>query len=47
MRQTEFIDPATPAVEYEPPELYEVGDVIQLTNGSTSNDTADRKAYYY
>lgn len=32
---------------YEPPTLTVVGDVVELTNGTTSNDTADRKAYYY
>jgi hypothetical protein len=35
------------APEYETPTLAEVGDVAVLTNGTNSNDTADRKSYYY
>lgn len=32
---------------YEVPELVEVGDVVELTNGHRFNDTADMKRYYY
>ncbi len=32
---------------YAPMELIDAGDVVELTNGTTSNDTADRKAYYW
>lgn len=32
---------------YEMPELVKVGDVVELTNGASFNDTADRKVYYY
>lgn len=32
---------------YEPPELLEVGDVVELTNGHRFDDTADMKRYYY
>ncbi|MGH3632386.1 MAG: lasso RiPP family leader peptide-containing protein [Sciscionella sp.] len=32
---------------YEPPELVEVGNVIELTHGSSFDDTADKKRWYY
>lgn len=32
---------------YVAPELVEVGDVVELTHGTSFNDTADRKVYYY
>ncbi|MGH3451175.1 MAG: hypothetical protein ACRDQW_10700 [Haloechinothrix sp.] len=32
---------------YVPMVLVDAGDVVELTNGTTSNDTADRKAYYW
>jgi len=36
-----------PVELYEAPELVEVGDVVELTNGHRFNDTADMKRYYY
>jgi hypothetical protein len=34
-------------VRYEPPTFDEVGDVVELTRGTGSDDTADMKKYYY
>lgn len=39
--------PATQEVAYEPPQIRVLGDVVELTKGSRSDDTADMKAYYY
>lgn len=33
--------------QYETPVLEEVGDVATLTNGTSFDDTADRKRWYY
>jgi hypothetical protein len=32
---------------YETPQVIELGDVVELTNGNTSEDTADMSQYYY
>jgi len=34
-------------LRYEPPVLEEVDDVAALTNGTSFDDTADRKIYYF
>lgn len=33
--------------EYETPTVTELGDVVELTNGNTDQDTADMKQYYF
>lgn len=33
--------------QYEAPVLEEVGEVAALTNGTSFDDTADRKSFYY
>ena len=45
--KTEEMHERAPATPFEPPLLTVLGDVVDLTTGSTSNDTADLKAYYY
>lgn len=35
------------AAEWETPRITTAGDVVELTLGNTSNDTADMKAYYW
>lgn len=35
------------AERYEAPTLVEVGDIVELTNGTRAHDTADMKRYYY
>lgn len=32
---------------YETPQVIELGDVVELTNGNTNEDTADMSQYYY
>jgi hypothetical protein len=34
-------------LDYEPPQVIEIGDVVELTKGATENDTADRNNYYF
>lgn len=36
-----------PQAQYEPPTLDEVGDVVELTRGTASDDTADMKTSKY
>jgi hypothetical protein len=36
-----------PAPEYEAPELVELGNIVELTNGSAQDDTSDLKKWYY
>jgi hypothetical protein len=36
-----------PASEYEAPELVEVGNIVELTNGAAEDDTSDMKKWYY
>lgn len=45
--QSDFQAADQPSESYEPPELLEVGDVVELTNGHRFDDTADMKRYYY
>lgn len=32
---------------YQTPQVIELGDVVELTNGSSHDDTADMGSYYY
>lgn len=34
-------------LQYETPTFVELGGVVELTNGSGEDDTADMKRYYY
>lgn len=38
----------TPSVAiYETPQVIELGDIVELTNGNGADDTADMNAYYW
>jgi hypothetical protein len=34
-------------LQYETPQVIELGGVVDLTNGNTDRDTADMNQYYY
>jgi hypothetical protein len=44
---TEVPDALESPVQYEPPRLDEMGDVVELTRGTAADDTADAKTAKY
>lgn len=41
------VDGSEAQPQYMAPLLEEVGEVVTLTNGTSFDDTADRKSFYY